>query len=95
MSWSDTLLSSSPNPQSCRAFCSRRPTHIAFLGGGVQIPDGETAIRSVAVNADGNMAVAANNKGMCFVWLWSSELKELSEGSDLEGDEEGSRGKVG
>lgn len=43
----------------------------------MQLPDrGETAIRSVAVNADGSKAVAANNKGMCFVWQWSSELKD-------------------
>lgn len=53
------------------------------------IPDGEVAIRSVAINPDGTMAVAANNKGMCFVWLWTTELKDLTEGSDVEEEEDG------
>eukprot|EP01100_Stratorugosa_tubuloviscum_P007653 TRINITY_DN3161_c0_g1_i1.p1 TRINITY_DN3161_c0_g1~~TRINITY_DN3161_c0_g1_i1.p1 ORF type:complete len:305 (-),score=139.91 TRINITY_DN3161_c0_g1_i1:171-1085(-) len=33
-----------------------------------EIPQGETAIRSVSVTPDASFAVAANNKGNCFIW---------------------------
>ena len=26
---------------------------------------------------------------MCFVWLWTTELKDLTEGSDVEEEEDG------
>jgi len=32
------------------------------------VPDGETAIRSIAISPDGSQIVAANNSGRCFVW---------------------------
>ncbi|ORX58938.1 WD40 repeat-like protein [Hesseltinella vesiculosa] len=41
------------------------------------IPDEDTPIRSVSVASDGSMLVAANNKGMCFVWKMSSSSSEL------------------
>jgi G protein beta subunit-like protein len=32
------------------------------------VPDGDTAVRSLAVASDGSKVVAANNSGKCFVW---------------------------
>jgi len=32
------------------------------------VPDGEVAVRSIAVAPDGSKIVAANNQGRCFVW---------------------------
>ena len=32
------------------------------------VPEGETAVRSLTIAADGSLVVAANNKGSCFVW---------------------------
>jgi len=36
-------------------------------------PDGEVAMRSVAVAPNGTLCVAANNSGMCFVWKLGAE----------------------
>lgn len=33
-----------------------------------QIPDGENAIRSLSISADGSKVCAANNLGKCFIW---------------------------
>ena len=33
-----------------------------------QVPEVDTAVRSVTVAADGSLAVAANNNGTCYVW---------------------------
>ena len=37
------------------------------------VPEGEVAIRSVSVAADGSMVVGANNKGHAFVWQLGEE----------------------
>ncbi|KAI8072282.1 WD40-repeat-containing domain protein [Gongronella butleri] len=41
------------------------------------IPDDDVPLRSVSIASDGSMLVAANNKGMCFVWKMSSSTSEL------------------
>ena len=32
------------------------------------VPDGENAIRSINISVDGTKVVAANNRGICFLW---------------------------
>ena len=32
------------------------------------VPDGDTPMRSISVSSDGYLVVAANNKGVCYVW---------------------------
>ena len=33
-----------------------------------QVPEVDTAIRSLTINWDGGLIVAANNNGTCYVW---------------------------
>jgi hypothetical protein len=34
----------------------------------IQVPEVDTAVRSLTVMWDGSMVVAANNRGTCYVW---------------------------
>jgi len=42
------------------------------------VPEVGTAIRSISVSYDGNLAVAANNNGTCFVWRLSSKTGSVT-----------------
>jgi len=43
------------------------------------VPDGEVAVRSVSVASDGSLAIAANNKGNCFIWKLGEEDTSIFE----------------
>lgn len=34
----------------------------------IQVPEVDTAVRSLTVMWDGSLVVAANNRGTCYVW---------------------------
>ena len=45
----------------------------------IQVPEVDTAVRSLTVMWDGSMVVAANNRGTCYVWrlLKGTQVSQL------------------
>lgn len=48
----------------------------------IQVPEVDTAVRSLTVMWDGSMVVAANNRGTCYVWRLLKGT-QVSESADL------------
>ena len=46
----------------------KQKTKIDVLVPFIQVPEVDTAVRSLTVMWDGSMVVAANNRGTCYVW---------------------------
>ena len=43
----------------------------------VQVPEVDTAIRSLTVMWDGSLVIASNNKGTCYVWRVSRKKNQV------------------